>query len=333
MEINLMESIYPFAKSDKPGLHVHIFSFSIVLVMSITFAIPAFINGFPFVFDDTGAYLAPGGIHSIPQDWPIYYAVFNRILDINLSPWPGIFAQSLLAAWMLRCFASTFFAITPVSHLLLAFLLTISTSLPWFVGQLMPDIFTSLMILSLGLLLLAADALSRSSGLVVAALISASVAFHQANFLVALWIVPAIVLCLVLGWRPSKLFLNGLIASFVALILGVAALFTINVVAGRWALSSGGSVIYMARLLEDGPAFNYLDTACVKQRFAICALLNGLKSYRPTIVSFPDGRSYDVPLALYFVFGGLSTNLGAFAQKNQKRVRLLRIHSRCTHWR
>jgi hypothetical protein len=72
------------------------------------------------------------------------------------------------------------------------------------------------MILALSLLLLVPDILSRSSQLILATLVSISAAFHQANFLVALWAVPAIVLCALLGWRPSKLFVKGLLASTIS---------------------------------------------------------------------------------------------------------------------
>ena len=211
------------------------------------------------------------------------------------------------------CFTSAFFSLSEVSQLLsLAFFLTVGTSLPWFVGQLMPDIFTPLMILALSLLLLVPDILSRSSQLILAALISISVAFHQANFLVALWAVPALVLCALLGWRPSKLFVNGLLASTIALAVGMAALFSVNVFGGRWALSSGGSAIFMARLLEDGTAVKYLEQACPQRHFAVCAYLDEIKSYHPSTFTFPGGRSFEITLSSWFLYHGPIYQLGGY---------------------
>ena len=221
----------------------------------------------------------------------------------------------MLTAWVIRCFTSAFFSLSEVSPLLsLAFFLTVGTSLPWYAGQLMPDIFTPLMILALSLLLLVPDILSRSSQLILAALISISAAFHQANFVVALWAVPAIVLCALLGWRPSKLFVNSLLASTIALAVGIAALFTVNVFGGRWALSSsGGSTIFMARLLDDGTAVKYLEQTCPERHFAVCAYLDEIKSYHPSTLTFPGGRSFEVPLAGWFLYLGPLGQLGGYS--------------------
>jgi hypothetical protein len=290
-----------------------VITWTIVFAMALIFLLPALVNGFPFVFTDTATYLGGSGLGHLPQDRPIYYGIFNRLTNLRLSPWPTVVVQSLLTAWVIRCFTSAFFSLSEVSQLLsLAFFLTVGTSLPWFVGQLMPDIFTPLMILALSLLLLVPDILSRSSQLILAALISISVAFHQANFLVALWAVPAIVLCALLGWRPSKLFVNGLLASTIALAVGMAALFTVNVFGGRWALSSGGSAIFMARLLEDGPAVKYLEQACPQRHFAVCAYLDEIKSYHPSTFTFPDGRSAENTLSSWFLYAGPIDQLGGY---------------------
>jgi len=306
-------SMYLIALVNEDATRNRVITWAIIFAMALIFLLPALVNGFPFVFYDTGTYLPSGGLRHPPPDRPIYYGIFNRLTDLKLSPWPTVVVQSLLTAWVIRCFTSAFFGLSEVSQLLsLAFFLTVGTSLPWFVGQLMPDIFTPLMILALSLVLLVPDILSRSSQLILAALISISAAFHQANFLVALWAVPAIVVCALLGWRPSKLFVNGLLASTIALAVGMAALFTVNVFGGRWALSSGGSVIFMARLLEDGPAIKYLDQACPQRHFALCAYLDEIKSYHPSTLTFPDGRFIEIPLSTWFLWGGPLEQLGNY---------------------
>src|SRR5215831_5496116 len=64
------------------------------------------------------------------------YGIFNRLTNLRLSPWPTVVVQSLLTAWVVRCFTSAFFSLSEVSQLLsLAFFLTVGTSLPWFCGS------------------------------------------------------------------------------------------------------------------------------------------------------------------------------------------------------
>jgi len=306
-----------FITSANKVIRVHFITCTIILIMAALFLLPALDNGFPLVFPDTGAYLGGGGLTHIPQSRPIYYAWFTRAFDLPIlvhsptsqtpwhlkgwSPWPSVLVQSLITAWMIWRFASAVFGLNTASRLLfLAVLLTLGTSLPWFVGQIMPDVFTPLMILALALHFFTQDMLSRPSSIVLVLLIGMAVAFHQANLLVALWMLPAMGLCALLGWRPSKAYLHGLFAGGIGLTFGVVALLTANlVVDGRFALSSGGSVFLLARLLEDGTALSYLEKTCPQQGFAVCANLDELSSFRPR-----------TELSGYFLFGGPVDRLG-----------------------
>jgi hypothetical protein len=297
----------------KNGIRVHLFTCTVILAMAVLFLLPALDNGFPFVFPDTGTYLGGAGLTHIPQSRPIYYAWFTRAFDLRLSPWPSVVVQSVITAWMIWRFASALFGLTVAPRLLLlALLLTLGTSLPWFVGQIMPDIFTPLIVLALALLWLAHDTLPRVSRILLMLLVSGTVACHQANLLVALWMLPALGLCALLGWRPSKASIYGILESGIALALGAAALLTANLVDGRFALSNGGSVILLARLLEDGTAISYLEKACPQRRFAVCAYLDKLSSYRPEMVTVPGCGSMRTSLANDFLWAGPLDRLGGF---------------------
>jgi hypothetical protein len=307
-----------FDRSVDKSVSVDFIAFSTILIMALVFLFPALDNGFPFVYSDTGTYLGGLGLTHIPQHRPIYYAWFTRGFDLPVlvhdstgesprhlkgwSPWPSVLVQSLITAWMIRRFAAVFGLTRPARLVFLASILTLGTSLPWFVGQIGPDIFTPLMILALALLLFAQDLLARPLRLIVALFISATVAFHQANVLVALWMFPAMGLCALLGWRPSKAFLRGLFAGGIGLTLGVVALITANfVIDGRFALSNSGSVFLLARLLGDGTALRYLEKNCPQQHFAICDYLDELSSFSPR-----------TDLNAQFLWGGPLDGLGGF---------------------
>jgi hypothetical protein len=196
------------------------------------------------------------------------------------------------------------FAINGAIRLLsLGVLLLLGTSLPWFVGWMMPDIFTTLMIIALALLCFARDSLPRPSEIILVLLIGAALAIHQANLPVALWMIPAFGLCALLGWRPRKGFLHGLFASGIGHTLGVVALVAMHLVSGTFGLSSSGSVFLLARTLGDGTALSYLEQVCPQQRFAVCAQLDELKSLN----SLHPGE-----LADYFLWAGPLRELGGF---------------------
>ena len=293
---------------------------AIISVMEVLFLLPALDNGFPFVYPDDSIYLGGGGLSHIPQARSIYYAWFTRVFDLPIlvhsstsqtpwhlkgwSPWPSVALQSLITAWVIWLFASALFTLTPKSRLLLlALLLALGTSLPWFAGQIMPDIFTPLLILALALLWLTRDTLPRVSRMMLVLLISAAVAFHQANLFVALWMLPAFGLCALLGWRPSKASIHGILESGIGLTLGAAALLTANLVDGRFALSNGGSVFLLGRLVGDGTALSYLEKACPQRRFSVCAYLDELSSFRPTMITIPGCGSVRTELGSYFLWG------------------------------
>jgi hypothetical protein len=184
----------------------------------------------------------------------------------------------------------------------------------------MPDIFTPLMILALALLLVTGDTLPRTTRIFLMLLISAAVAFHQANLLVALWMVPALGLCVLLGWHPSKASIRGALESGIALALGAAALFTANLVDGRFALSNGGSVLFMARLMNDGIVLGYLEKTCRQQRFAVCADLDELRSFQEHEMTLPGCDSLKIQVSDYFLFD-VVPRLGGFrAEEGEARA-------------
>jgi hypothetical protein len=299
---------------------------TIISTMAMLFLFPAIDNGFPFIFPDSGGYLGDRGLTHITGERPIYYTWFTRVLDLPIflrssngqiqvkgwSPWPSVVLQSLITAWMIWLFASALFELTRASRLLsVALVLALGTSLPWFVGQILPDIFTPLMILALALLSITGDTLPRITRILLVLFISAAVAFHQANLLVALWMLPALGLCVLLGWHPSKASIHGALESGIALALGAAALLTANLVDGRFALSNGGSVLFMARLMDDGIVLGYLEKTCPQQRFAVCADLDELRSSFQHEITLPGCGSLKIPLSTYFLADVLP-RLGGF---------------------
>jgi hypothetical protein len=294
----------------------HCVRLAIILSMTTLFLLPALDNGFPFVFADTGGYLI-GIAHPVFRS--TYYTIFNRIFDLRWSPWPGIVIQSLACSWTIWCFSSSLFNINdPFRLLVLALFLVFGTSLPWFVGWVMADIFTPLMIIALALLCFADDKLSRLSEIMLVSLLAAALAFHQANLPVALWLLPGLGLCALLGWRPSGPFLRGLLASSVGLTLGIAALLVMNLLFGRIGLSNSGSLFLLARMLEDGTAISYLEQACPRQHFVICAELNELKSYN-TLNPSPKGC-----LSCYFLWNGPLERLGGFPAEEAEASAIVR---------
>ena len=130
----------------------------------------------------------------------------------------------------------------------LAGAMAVMTSLPWFVSQLMPDVFTGLLVLVLTLLVFAGERLSRRERIWLVGFAAFMIAAHQSHVLLALCAARrAAAHCGGLGGAAA-------LRSVTPLVLAVVALMSVNLIAfGRASLSPFGNVFVLARVIYDGP--------------------------------------------------------------------------------
>ena len=216
---------------------------------------PAFWNGYPLVFSDTGTYLSQAIEQYVGWDRPVFYSLFLLPLHLTLTTWPAIVVQALLVAHVLHLVRRTLLPDASVWWLLpLAGAMTLASSLPWFVSQLMPDVFTGVLVLVLGLLIFAPERLSRRERIWLMAFAAFMIAAHQSHVLLALALLAVL------------LPLRGTVAlhSVAPLVLAVVALVSVNLLAfGRASLSPFGNVFLLARVIYDGPGADVLRRATV----------------------------------------------------------------------
>jgi hypothetical protein len=151
---------------------------------------PAAINGYPLVFFDTGTYLSQAIHHYLGWDRPIFYSLFLLPLHLTLTTWPAIVVQALLAAHTLHLVRRTLLPLASAWWLLpLLAAVALVSALPWLVSQLMPDLFTGLLVLVLGLLAFAAASLSRREQIWLIGFSTFMIATHQSHLPLTLMLV------------------------------------------------------------------------------------------------------------------------------------------------
>ena len=143
---------------------------------------PALWNGYPIVFADTGTYLSQAIHLYAGWDRPIFYSLFMLPLHATVTVWPVVVAQALLTAgvlWLVcRVLApglSGFAFVGGVAAL------SGCTWLPWLVCELMPDLFTPLLVLLVGLLAGMPTLLSRREQVVLVGLAAFMIASQQSS--------------------------------------------------------------------------------------------------------------------------------------------------------
>lgn len=287
-----------------------------MLTCVILMLLPALWNGFPLVFSDTGIYLEAAINHHVPIDRPLFYSVFALLLHWKISLWPIVVAQALLTFYLVRLFFSTYarrFAERDV--VITIALLSALSSLPWFAGQIMPDLFSALLILALAIGVLNQDRLPRADYVALPLLSTLFISTHLSYVLMS----AALLACAGLiragaadkrGARLRALLsrFNILIAG--GLVLAVAMMVSINVVAKKGpTMAYVGNVMMLAKLIDQEVAIDYLNDSCAARPLPICTALPDLMRMRD------NARLHHLPIGSVsdeFLWGPEMKKLGDF---------------------
>ncbi len=147
--------------------------------------------------------------------------------------------------------------------------LILTTALPWLASMLLTDIFAGLSVLSLFLLVLQGDKISRIEKFSLFAFTALAAATHSATFGVLFG------LCCI-GWiaRPlmrARIALSGLVQGSLTIVAGAVMLLAANfALSGELAWTPGGYGVAFGRMLQDGIVARYLRDHCPRQQFKLC---------------------------------------------------------------
>jgi hypothetical protein len=253
---------------------IEIFPFLLVLLGGFVLGSPAIMNGFPFIFPDSGDYLVfTPHLYRSP-----YYGLFIFFFHWNTFIWAPVFMQALVVSsllWIMvglhrssqkgRCFV------------LLILLLTAFSSLPFFVGFIMPDIFTPVMFMVMYIIGFHRDKLSRALLIYLLLLDCVATVAHISNLTLGGGFLGVFVLL----WMAERISKQERLKRFALVLLPIglsaAAVLLYNVVIfGSWSLLPAGQSFLMAHMIECGPARSYLKDACPHESYRICAYLDQL---------------------------------------------------------
>ena len=248
----------------------------LLLICTGLIMVPAFINGFPLVYSDTGTYLRSAFQGFIPGDRPYWYGVFIRLTSLSgRTLWGVVLAQSLLCALYVLRFGDALLPslrgrITTGASVVL---LSATTGLGWYACQLMPDLFTAVGALAV-FLLLCGDA--RWWSRVLDTLVIVVACWVHSSHLV---ILPMIGLVLMVATRRSDPPLRRartvwLMVSILSSWAGLAA--ANRAVDDEWYISRGGHAFLMGRSIDTGVLRPWLEEHCPAEHYGICAYIDSL---------------------------------------------------------
>lgn len=258
---------------------------------------PALWNGYPIVFSDTGTYLSQAIHRYAGWDRPVFYSLFMLPLHGTTTLWPVVAAQALLTAWVLWL---VWQVLAPrqgaIRFVLLVAALSAGTWLPWIVSELMPDVFTPLLVLAMGLLGWATHALSPRQRWLLTALATFCVAAQQSSLPLALMLAPLpLARRRLLAGRSASVPASQRLRALPLLppVLAALMLCTMNLAAhGRFAISPFGNVFLLARIIYDGPGMATLRRDCPQTHWRLCPHLDRFPATSDDFLWRPDSPLY-----------------------------------------
>jgi hypothetical protein len=239
----------------------------------------AVVNGYPMLFADSGGYLRVGTEFHYLLDRPVTYGLLIAPLARAFGLWAIVILQAVFASWLV---GEVLVAVTKrrsavMLVMVLAALAGVS-SMPWFVGQIMPDLFTPLMALTLYLLVFAPGTGWRIW--TMATLLTGQISLHLSHIPIAagLIIVSGIVLLWRYGWRSA---VRGVAPAFIALLVAVTGLCAVNLaVAGSFRPSMESNQFLIARTFDGRIGQPVLDRLCRAERWMLCEARGFVKDPR-----------------------------------------------------
>ncbi|MGG5822631.1 hypothetical protein [Falsiroseomonas sp. HW251] len=247
---------------------------------------PAFLNGYPLVFSDTGAFLhqvaPPPSGPLVIWDKPHVYGPLLLAFSARATLWGPALAQGLMLSWLLwlaqralRGSAGT------GAHLLVCAATALLTTAPFTAALLMPDVFAPAVLLAMLLLAFARDAMSPAEALGLFLVAAVGIAAHLSHLPMALAIVA---LALLVTRRPAAaLRAAAPLAAAIAILLGT------NLWGhGRASLSPHGATFLLARLQADGPAAAVIKERCPAVGWYLCAFSDRLPMDSDEFLWAPD---------------------------------------------
>jgi len=267
---------------------------SLLAILTATFLLtwPALINRYPLLYPDSISYIGDGRSIELALlgGRPDNNAMRSEIYSLgilpfhrNITPWPIVALHALLTAYVLWLVVrSVEPRRTLRAYLILVPLLSLFTSVSWYVSLIMPDILGALVYLAIYLLIFARETLSRIDRWALSLIAFWGIAAHSTHLMLSLG------LCILLGllwafrWKPIAAHGRALVHIAALVALAAGALIALHAyLYGHPSLDGSRPPYLMARIVADGPGRLYLETHCATLNWAICSHVHDGKSDLP----------------------------------------------------
>lgn len=263
-----------------------------LILTSFIILMPALFNGYPLFYSDSALYIKAamlfGNVHadeSIPSVSGLGYAFFIRIVTWQSTLYLVILAQAIILNILIYHSLKVLLPEKRIItyHLPIIFILSIGSSLGWTAGQLMPDIFTSCLILAV-FLFFAWNKKNWGVYIFLSVLIILSILSHLSNIsiLVLILALLSVLFLLKSSYRTNlKLFIRKSLVLIALLFASCLILTGLNKKYYDYAgLSPTSHIFFMARLMDTDIMKEFLNEKCGEKTYEMCQYKDNLPNCR-----------------------------------------------------
>ena len=251
-----------------------------LIAASITLSWVALYNGAPLVFADTMSYLTSAYRHEVPGLFSIFYSLFILPFHWGMSFWPVVLVQGALLAHILQLTARAVSGrrIETLEMLLIVGALSVFSSLPWITGQILPDVFTPMVLLCIFLLTFVEAELSGAEIFYVGAVTVLAITTHLSHVPIAGGLILLAIVVKFFFWRAQFHVVKLSLRLGLPICIALALMVGVNWLSSREVtLSRNSNVFLLAKWIDEGPALSYLREACPEVGYAVCRQLKDLE--------------------------------------------------------
>jgi hypothetical protein len=274
--------------------------------------IPALYNRYPLFYSDSALYidtsmlfgkLQPG--ENIQCLSGIGYAFFIRAVTWKTTLWLVVYAQALILNILIYL---TIKVLLPDRnalkyHFPLIFVLSICSSMGWTVSQLMPDIFTPYLVLSL-FLFYTTEGRKWIAYISLSILILISLISHMSNVSIVFLFIIVLAMLFIFHKKYRSTRKPFLIKTVYILGLVFISFFILKGLNKKYyneyVLSPKGHIWFFARLIDTGFMQEYLNEKCDQESYEICKYKDSLPDNSQTFL-WDEG-------SVYYKTGGWAQN-------------------------
>ena len=267
-----------------------------VLVSSVMLSWVALYNHAPLVFSDTIAYATAPLRSEIPGFVSPYYGLLILPLHQGITLWPVVFFQGAmlghLVQLVIRCVSNGSIENVFYKNLLVIAGLSLFSSLPWITGEILPDVFTPVVLLGIFLLAFCADQRKHGERWYSAILTTMGIAVHISHVPIAVGLI-VLVLVLQRKFAPAQVRRSRPLLLVLPLFIAVGSMLAVNWYHSRaLSLAKNGNVFLLAKWIDEGPALSYLEHSCQTVKYELCAYLGDMKGLTHDDLKWGEGSPF-----------------------------------------